>query len=59
MKKIEIEVKSYKKGDVLVVHNMACTIFKVWPFGTYDVLSPDGKNAFRVTGLYGVGPKEV
>ena len=47
-----------KKGDVIVVRNIPCEIVKVWPFGTYDVVSRDGKNAYRVTGLYGVGPKE-
>ena len=43
------------KGDVLVVHGgVRCRIVKVWPFGTYDVVTLDGKRAFRVTGLYGV-----
>lgn len=51
-------MESFKKGDVLVVHGKPCTIFKVWPFGTYDVLSLDGKNAYRVTGLYGAAPSE-
>lgn len=46
-----------KKGDIIEARGVACRIFKVWPFGTYDVVSLDGKHAFRVTGLYGVEPK--
>lgn len=40
-------------GDVIRCHGIPCRITKVWPFGTYDVLSLDGERAFRVSGLYG------
>lgn len=42
-----------KVGDILVVSGIQYRIFKVHPFGTYDVLTLDGTRAFRVTGLYG------
>lgn len=40
-----------KVGDETTVRGMRCRITKVWPFGTIDVVSLDGKHAWRVTGL--------
>lgn len=44
-----------KVGAVVVVYGVRCVVFKVRPFGTVDVLSLDGKQAFRVSGLWPVG----
>lgn len=38
-------------GQPITVRNVPCQIVKVRPFGTLDVVSIDGKHAFRVTGL--------
>ncbi len=38
-------------GQPITVRNVPCQIVKVRPFGTLDVVSLDGKNAFRVSGL--------
>lgn len=38
-------------GAPFDVRGVACKITKVWPFGTIDVVSLDGKSAYRVTGL--------
>jgi hypothetical protein len=32
-------------------HKKKARIFKVHPFGTIDVLTLDGKNAYRISGL--------
>lgn len=41
-----------KIGDSVVVRGVRCVVFKVHPFGTVDVRSPDGAQAFRVSGLW-------
>jgi hypothetical protein len=51
MKTFKITTERPTKGQTLKVYGQTCTITKVWPFGTVDVLTPDGKKAFRVTGL--------
>ena len=45
-----------KIGSSITVRDIACTVVKVRPFGTVDVVSVCGKYAFRVTGLW---PSEV
>jgi hypothetical protein len=37
-------------GQTVTVYGQTCTITRVWPFGTIDVVSESG-NAYRVTGL--------
>ena len=44
-------------GDILTVRGLLCRVYKVWPFGTVDVLTLDGNKAFRVSGLYRVSTK--
>lgn len=39
------------KGDTMNVYGRPCRVTKVWPFGTVDVVTLDGKKAWRVTGL--------
>jgi len=39
------------KGQLTTVRGVSCRIVRVWPFGTIDVVSLDGKHAWRVTGL--------
>jgi hypothetical protein len=39
-------------GQTMIVREVECVITKIWPLGTVDVLSKDGKHAWRVTGLY-------
>jgi hypothetical protein len=50
-KSYSVTTERPKVGDEMTVWGVACKITKVWPFGTVDVLSLDGKNARRVTGL--------
>lgn len=40
-----------KVGDRVTVHGKACEVFKVYPYGTMDVVALDGSGAWRVTGL--------
>ena len=44
-------VKKPKVGQRVVVRGVDCEIVKVRPFGTIDVVSLDGKYAWRVSGL--------
>jgi hypothetical protein len=44
-----------KIGDQMTVRGVRCVVFKVRPFGTIDVVSVDGKQAFRVSGLASTG----
>jgi len=37
-------------GQTITVRGVRCTILKLRPFGTLDVVTPEGR-AFRVTGL--------
>lgn len=41
-----------KVGDHVNVRGVPCEIFKVRAFGTVDVVSLDGKRAWRVSGLW-------
>jgi hypothetical protein len=43
--------KKPNAGDTMTVWGVECTITKVYPFGTVDVISKDGNLARRVTGL--------
>jgi len=38
-------------GQIIEVRGVLCTIIRVRPFGTVDVVSLDGQHAWRVTGL--------
>ncbi len=38
-------------GQIIKVHGQDCRIFKIRPFGTVDVVTLDGKRAYRVSGL--------
>lgn len=38
-------------GDKMIVRGIKCIVFKVRPMGTVDVVSLDGKHAWRVSGL--------
>jgi hypothetical protein len=38
-------------GDLITVRGTTCKVTKVYKFGTADVVSLDGKRAWRVTGL--------
>ena len=40
-----------KVGSLLMVYGVRCRVFKVRPFGTFDVVSLDGKRAWRVSGF--------
>lgn len=48
-----------KIGQWMMVRGLRCTITKIHPFGTVDVVSSDGKRAFRVTGLPFVGTSDA
>jgi len=37
-------------GQTITVYGQICTIVKVYPFGTIDVVSANGRH-YRVTGL--------
>lgn len=39
------------KGQSVTVRGLVCTITRVYPFGTIDVVSVDGNHAYRLTGL--------
>lgn len=39
-------------GQTMTVRGVKCKIKKIWPLGTLDVVSLDGNNAWRVTGLW-------
>ena len=55
-----MESHVYAVGDTLKVHGRTATVIKVYPFGTYDVETEDGRY-FRVTGLtrYSVGERNA
>ena len=38
-----------KVGDAMCAHGIPCTITRVYPFGTCDVLSTCGRFAWRIT----------
>jgi hypothetical protein len=40
-----------KLGMIVTVYGVKCRIFKVHPMGTIDVVSIDGRRAWRITGL--------
>lgn len=45
-------MKKPRVGDRTTVRGVPVEIVKVRPFGTIDVVSLDGKHAWRVTGLF-------
>lgn len=45
-----------KVGARIMVRGIPCTVYKVRPACTVDVLSDDGKQAFRVSGVRTVAP---
>ena len=40
-----------KIGDIVKVYNQQCRIIKIHAFGTIDVVTLDGKRAYRISGL--------
>ncbi len=46
-----MNTKTPTEGQTITVRGHVCKIIKVRPFGTIDVLSLDGKFAWRLSGL--------
>jgi hypothetical protein len=43
--------KAPKIGQLVTVYGVRCSIFKIRPMGTIDVVALDGSRAWRLSGL--------